>query len=135
MKGEQNMKKYMIKFCALAMAAMMTASPVSRVRAAEGTEGTKVACKDVQETEIRIGDEREKVNNGGITTYGCSRGTYIVKICSAKVRSESGTSYPVLTTLNQGKVISVSSVDNGWAKFKYGEWTAYISKTSLKKNK
>lgn len=115
------------------MAAMMTASPVSRVRAAEGVERAEAGWKDVQEAEIITGDERKKVNNRGITTYGCSRGTYVVKISFAKVRSGPGTSYPVITTLNQGKVINVSSVDNGWAKFKYGERTVYISKTSLKK--
>eukprot|EP01107_Rhizomastix_libera_P002668 TRINITY_DN145_c1_g2_i1.p1 TRINITY_DN145_c1_g2~~TRINITY_DN145_c1_g2_i1.p1 ORF type:complete len:360 (-),score=91.36 TRINITY_DN145_c1_g2_i1:122-1105(-) len=54
---------------------------------------------------------------------------YTVTASSLNVRSGPGTSYSVVTSLSKGKIVSVTSISNGWAKISSG----YVSSQYLTK--
>lgn len=58
---------------------------------------------------------------------------YIVLTTKEPMRSGPGTSYSIVGYLYKDDIVNVSTIENGWAKFKVnGEWR-YIKESSLKK--
>lgn len=132
-KGEQNMKKHMIIFCALVMAAMMTASPVSRVRAAEGVKGAKAAGETQSGTELVRGEKTDAAGDDGLTTYELSDRVYIVTVRSAEVRRGPGAGYSVVGILKRKTKVQGKPFGKEWVQIEYASKTAYVRKSCLSK--
>lgn len=60
---------------------------------------------------------------------------YKVTASSLNIRSKPSTNGDIVGKFYKGDIISVKSIDNGWAKFKYNEQWRYVSATYIKEVK
>ena len=107
------MRKKVISVCAIVMAGstiLLSANVVSAEPSATPNEGFVSTMNNEEEIEPKYEVTGDDVN----------------------IRTGPGTSYKSVGMLYRHDVISVKSIDNGWAKFKYnGQWR-YVSATYIK---
>ena len=100
----------------------------------------KVSAADQANAEAYALEEDAK-EEGGMSEYGIGGGEdpnlfeteYIVIVPTVSMYSGPGYGYSVLGTLYQGDYIRVTSVNNGWAKFKTGGIWRYVPASALQK--
>lgn len=137
------MRKKLLSMGTIAMTAAIMLTPVTTTFAAEqDTAVTKISIEDETEN-VTPSDElinaSESIEapiisneDAGIEPAWLFEKTYKVTGNNVNIRTGAGTKYSVVGTLYKGDVISVKSIDNGWAKFKYnGQWR-YVSATYIK---
>lgn len=112
-------RKKVISVCAMVMAGstiLLSANVVSAEPSATPNEGFVSTMNNEEEIEPMWLFERK----------------YEVTGDDVNIRTGPGTSYKSVGMLYRHDVISVKSIDNGWAKFKYnGQWR-YVSATYIK---
>ena len=116
------MRKKVISVCAMVMASstiLLSANVVSAEPSAIQNEGFVSTLDNGEEIEPMWLFERK----------------YEVTGNDVNIRTGPGTSYKSVGMLYKQDVISVKSIDNGWAKFKYnGQWR-YVCATYIKEAK
>ena len=73
-------------------------------------------------------------SNEGNITKGLLYKKYKV-IKTVNIRSGPGTSYDVVGTIEQNKIVYVRSISNGWAKIKYLDKVVYLPSDCIQKIK
>lgn len=98
------------KIMAMLLAAAMTAMPTASVAAADGNTATVQA---------------------DVSRMRASKIYYVTADVLA-VRSGPGTNYSIIGSLTYGQAINVTSINGGWAKFRYADRTGYVSAACLR---
>ena len=97
----------------------------------ETTESTEPESTESSETELQNSQEPESQNSESEQSESNS---YVwMTIEKVNFRTAPNTTSEVIIGLNQGTVVEMVSVENGWAKVKYDGHTGYIRSDLLKK--
>ena len=89
---------------------------------------------DSNNKKIGLGVTAPAVNPPGDTPKpGDETSKYRVTVSSLNIRNGPGTTYEILSSLGLGDEVDVYSIENDWAKIKYGSSIAYVSAQYIEK--
>ena len=120
------MKKQAISMMAVALSSLMAFAPVSAMAAEDTAPSQKTAIVESVETYNSASNEEVTIDAIGYTKYICNGD-------NVNVRSGPGTSYSSIGKLSKGTVVRVRSINNGWAKIKFGTQIGYVYSKYLTK--
>lgn len=134
------MRKNIMKFGTMALAASMMLTPATSVFAADESQETVIAAEENANNENTATDNNINTNtdeNGdyGIETTGLITTAYVVNASSVNVRSGRGTSYSIIGSIGKGQTVNVynNSLSNGWVKIKFAGDVGYVYSKYLTK--
>ena len=145
-KEEKEMKKTLLSMGTVLMTASIMVAPTTTAYAEEAKNFINEREFEYQtdfDVPNAINDytnlsmlEITKLSNedAGIEPAWLFEKKYVVTGDNVNIRTGAGTNYPSVGKLYKGDIISVKSIDNGWAKFKYNDQWRYVSATYIKAN-
>ena len=134
------MRKNMMKFGTMALAASMMLTPATSVFAADESQETVIAAEEnvsdidtdntITSTDNDINmnvDETFDEDDYGVEPTGIITTPYKVTASAINIRSGRGTSYSIIGTVSKGQTVDVynNSLSKGWVKVKFSGSVGY----------
>lgn len=127
------MRKNMMKFGTMALAASMMLTPATSVFAADESQETVIAAEENANdldmaTDNNINANTDENGDYGVETTGLITTAYVVNASAVNVRSGRGTSYSIIGSIGKGQTVNVynNSLSNGWVKIKFAGDVGYV---------
>lgn len=142
------MRKNMMKFGTMALAASMMLTSATSVFAADESQETVIATEEnvsnidtdntITSTDNDINmnvDETFDEDDYGVEPTGIITSAYKVTASAINIRSGRGTSYSIIGTVNKGQTVDVynNSLSKGWVKVKFAGSVGYAYAKYLEK--